>query len=145
MLSTKIFLDLGGGIFMLLGALHALYTFTDIGKPRRLVPNDPAVSAAMANCQLRLSGEGTTMWRAWVGFNLSHSIGVILLGVLCVGAGHTLASTAIPAWVLFVLPLVGLMYLIIGVIYWFRIPSIGVAIATGFLILAWLTYVVRGI
>jgi len=44
---ARFLLDLGGGIFVLLGSLHALYTFLDIRRPRRLVPQDPAVALAM--------------------------------------------------------------------------------------------------
>jgi hypothetical protein len=45
---ARFLLGFGGGIFVLLGLLHALYTFLDIGRPRRLVPQDPAVARAMA-------------------------------------------------------------------------------------------------
>ena len=35
----------------------------------------------MANSALRLSDGRTDMWRAWIGFNFSHSLGVLLLGL----------------------------------------------------------------
>lgn len=54
---TRLLLDFGGGVFILLGILHALYTYLDIGRPRRLVPKDPAVIRAMAETNLRLSGD----------------------------------------------------------------------------------------
>jgi len=81
---ARFLLDLGGGIFLLLGLLHALYTFLDIGRPRRLVPQDPSVARAMAESQPRLARGGATMWRAWVGFNFSHSLGAVLFGGLCI-------------------------------------------------------------
>ena len=84
---ARFLLEVGGGIFVLLGLLHALYTFLDIRRPRRLVPQDPAVALGMTTTPLRLSRGGTTMWRAWVGFNFSHGVGVVLFGVLCTGAG----------------------------------------------------------
>jgi len=68
-------LILGGTVFGVLGALHAVYTLLDLSNPRRLVPVDPSVAHAMANSALRLSGGRTDMWRAWVGFNFSHSLG----------------------------------------------------------------------
>src|SRR5260370_23137015 len=78
---------LGGSVFGALGGLHAISTRLDLRKPRRLVPVDPSVAQAMANSALRLSGGGTDMWRAWIGFNFSHSLGVLLLAAVAIWAG----------------------------------------------------------
>jgi len=75
---TAVLLILGGSVFSVLGVLHATYTLLDIRYPRRLVPVDPSVTQAMANSALRLSRGRTDMWRAWIGFNFSHSLGVLL-------------------------------------------------------------------
>src|SRR5438128_10195724 len=82
-----ILLVLGGGVFGGLGGLHALYPVLDVRNPRRLVPVDPSVAHAMANSAVRLSGGGTDMWRAWIGFNFSHSLGVLLFAALAIWAG----------------------------------------------------------
>src|SRR5260370_1136989 len=82
-----ILLILGGAVFGVLGGLHAIYTLLDLRNPRRLVPVDPSVARAMANSALRLSGGGTDMWRAWIGFNFSHSLGVLLFGALAIWVG----------------------------------------------------------
>ena len=82
-----ILLLLGGTLFSVLGALHAIYTLLDLSNPRRLVPADLSVAQAMANSALTLSREGTDMWRAWIGFNFSHSLGVLLVGALAVWTG----------------------------------------------------------
>jgi hypothetical protein len=71
--SIAILLILGGAVFSVLGALHAIYTLLDLRAPRRLVPVDPLVAQAMANAPLRLSHGATDMWRAWIGFNFSHN------------------------------------------------------------------------
>jgi hypothetical protein len=141
---ARFLLDLGGGVFILLGLLHALYTYLDISRPRRLVPQDPAVAQAMAKSNLRLSGSGTTMWRAWVGFNFSHSIGVILFGTVCVGAGCVFGTVVVPAWILFVFVVIALIYLLVGMLYWFRIPVAGIFLGVVFLLIAWLTYMFAG-
>ena len=138
-------LDFGGGVFVLLGLLHAIYTALDIARPRRLVPQDPAVVQAMAKSYLRLSGTGTTMWRAWVGFNFSHSIGVVLFGAICIAAGTVLGTRVLPAWVLLVFVVIALIYLVVGLLYWFRIPVAGIALALGCLLVAWLTYTFAGV
>jgi len=130
---------------LLLGILHALYTFLDIREPRRLVPQEPSVALAMAESSLRLARGGTTMWRAWVGFNFSHSLGAILFGMLCIGAGLVLGTLVLPAWILFVLVLIALLYVGLSVLYWFRIPTMGIALATVCLVIAWLTYAFAGV
>jgi hypothetical protein len=138
-------LDFGGGIFVLLGSLHALYTLLDIRRPRRLVPQDPAVVLAMTASAVRLSRGGTTMWRAWVGFNFSHSVGAVLFGVLCIGAGTVLGAVIVPVWVLLVLAVISFVYLGLSVLYWFRIPTAAIAVASLCLLVAWLMYATAGV
>jgi hypothetical protein len=135
-LSASVMLILGGAIFMLLGALHAIYTFLDLRDPRRLVPVDPSVAQAMANSALRLSHGGTDMWRAWVGFNFSHSLGVLLVGALGIWAGCRIKT--LPVGIIMpVLTLIGCAYEVLALQYWFRIPAIGVAVGTGCFATAW--------
>jgi hypothetical protein len=76
---SELLLIAGGSIFGILGLLHAVYTFADTGNPRRLAPEDPTVLQSMCCTNVRLSSGGTTMWRAWLGFNFSHSLGTIYL------------------------------------------------------------------
>lgn len=117
----------GGVIYCLLGALHAAYTLLDLRRPRRLVPRDPALITAMAASPLRLSGQATDMWRAWIGFNLSHSLGVLLFGALCIAWPAVAAGRPVLAW----LPAaVSSLYLAMGLRYWFSVPNAGIAAAT---------------
>jgi hypothetical protein len=55
---------ISGVVYGLLGVLHALYTFLDMRNPRRIVPDDPAVIAAMQASKIRLTRGESTMWRA---------------------------------------------------------------------------------
>ena len=79
-----ILLIFGGTVFGVLGGLHAIYTLLDLRNPRRLVPVEPSVAQAMANSAVRVSRGGTDMWRAWIGFNFSHSLGLLLFAALAV-------------------------------------------------------------
>src|SRR5215472_7515298 len=124
-----VLLIFGGSISCVLGGLHAIYTLLDLRNPRRLVPVDPSVAHAMANSALRLSRGGTDMWRAWIGFNFSHSLGVLLW------AGFRINT--LPAGIIAVLTLVGCIYMVLALLYWFRIPAIGVAIGTSCFAAAW--------
>jgi energy-converting hydrogenase Eha subunit C len=141
---TSFLLYAGGAIFVVLGLLHALYTFLDVRRPRRLVPDDPAVSAAMNRSYLRLTRGRTTMWQAWVGFNFSHSVGVVLLGALSISTGVLLARGPVPGLALMALFVIGLIYVVIAARYWFRIPLAGAAVGTACLLLAWLIHALSG-
>ena len=89
---VAVLLILGGSISCVLGGLHAIYTLLDLRNPRRLAPVDPSVAQAMANSALRISRGSTDMWRAWIGFNFSHSLGVLLVGTLGMWAGFRIKT-----------------------------------------------------
>jgi len=137
---ASIWLIAGGSIFGILSLLHGLYTYWDIAHPRRLVPDDPAVIDAMSTSGLRLARGGTTMWRAWVGFNFSHSLGVLVFSFGCIAIGSTLSSLALPKAAMLVPVAIGVLYLGLAVRYWFRIPAIGIAAGTLCFTIAWLVY-----
>jgi hypothetical protein len=75
------------------------------------------------------------MWRAWIGFNFSHSLGVLLLGALAVWAGTRINT--LPGGIMPVLTLIGCVYLVLALRYWFRTPAIGVAIGIACFAAAW--------
>lgn len=57
--------------FIALGILHTVYTIADIYNPKRLIPYKSEVMGLMKESILVITKE-TNMWRAWVGFNISH-------------------------------------------------------------------------
>ncbi len=64
-------------IVLLLGTLHLIYTFaTDKFQPR-----DPALAERMRQVSPMITRQ-TSLWRAWVGFNASHSLGAMLFGLV---------------------------------------------------------------
>lgn len=132
---------LGGAVFGVLGVLHALYTLLDLGDPRRLVPADPSVRDAMANSALRLSSGATDMWRVWVGLNLTHSLGLLLLAALGIWAGAR--TGGVSSSTMLGLTLVGCIYVIVALLYFYRAPAIGVAIGTSCFAAAWILSVSR--
>src|SRR5450755_1764351 len=66
---------LSASIVLTLGVVHLVYTFWG----PKLTPRDPALQISMSQISPVITRE-TTMWRAWVGFNASHSMGLILYG-----------------------------------------------------------------
>jgi hypothetical protein len=71
------FIAASAAIVMLLGLLHLLYTFHG----PKLLPRDRDLKTRMQEVSPVISRE-TTMWKAWVGFNASHSCAAILFGAV---------------------------------------------------------------
>jgi hypothetical protein len=112
-------------VLLALGVLHLIYTFSG----PKLTPRDAALQARMSEVPLVITRQ-TTMWRAWIGFNASHSMGAILFGLV-----YGFLANAHPQ-LLFNSPFllaVGLAMLgglaVLAKLYWFRIPFAGVVIS----------------
>ena len=122
---------------LLLGTAHVVHTPQQPGDRKGLSPADPGLVESMARSRVLLTGR-TDMWRVWVGFNLSHSLGVVLLGVIVVLVGRTPASFGYNAAVFVPLAVVvSLAYLGLGLVYWFRTPIIGVGLSVFLFSCAW--------
>jgi hypothetical protein len=137
---SELLLIAGGSTFGILGLLHALFTFADTGNPRRLAPDDPAVLQSMSSTNVRLSSGGTTMWRAWLGFNFSHSLGALIFSAACITVGVNLTALALPRAALLLPVVIGAAYFWLAVRYWFQIPAIGIALGTLCFVAAWIAY-----
>jgi hypothetical protein len=101
---------------------------------------DHAVVHQMASTGVSLSRGRTNMWDAWLGFNLSHGLGAFIFGLICVGGGVFARKLALPKVTLLIPVLVGAIYFLLAIRFWFRVPAVGIAIGTGFLFLAWMLY-----
>jgi hypothetical protein len=135
-LSRALFL-FGAIPFLVLGSLHAWHTPTRTTERKGLSPRDQGLAEAMSRSTPRLT-DRTDIWRAWVGFNYSHSLGAVLFGLFVVLIGRDGESYASNASVAVPLALVvSLGYLVLGIKYWFRTPIIGIGVSTGAFILAW--------
>jgi len=64
-------------IMLLLGLGHLLFTFHG----PRLLPRDSELQAHMQRVSPVITRQ-TTVWKAWIGFNASHSCGLILFGAV---------------------------------------------------------------
>jgi len=76
-LAAKILMVLSASIMFVLGVIHLAYTF----QGPKLTPRDPALQISMSQISPVITKE-TTMWRCWVGFNASHSMGLILFALV---------------------------------------------------------------
>lgn len=127
---ATITLVLAGLLVAVLGALHLLFTW----RGRRLHPADPALIRGMQQTPLCLTRE-TDMWRAWLGFNGSHGLGVVGYGLMVAGLAATDArlfarNPPLAAWA--VAMMIG--YLLLARRYWFSVPRRGLSLATVLLV-----------
>jgi hypothetical protein len=121
----QILLIIGVSIFGVLGTIHLVYTFFTI----KFSPYDQSVAEAMKATSPRLTKE-TTMWRAWIGFNASHSLGAMLLAAVYIplSTNHfTIIQNSL--WFSLLPVMVGIAYLILAKKYWFKIPFLGILIS----------------
>jgi hypothetical protein len=116
---------LSTSIIFTLGAVHFVYTF----RGPLLTPRDPALQISMSQTSPVITKE-TTMWRCWMGFNASHSMGLILFGLvfgyLALAHGQLLFQSPF-------LLVVGLAMLcglaVVCKVYFFSAPLTGVCIS----------------
>jgi len=124
-LAARILMVFSASIIFTLGVVHLVYTFWG----PKLAPRDPALEVSMSQISPVITKE-TTMWRAWVGFNVSHSMGLILFGLvfgfLALAHGQLLFRSPF-------LLVVGLAFLVGFVVlckvYFFRVPLMGISIS----------------
>jgi len=116
----------GASIFGALGLVHLAYTFfTD-----KFNPHNPDVAEAMKSTSPTLTKE-TTVWRAWVGFNASHSLGVILFSALYIPLAFSHINIIEDNnWFAALPSITGFLYLFLAKKYWFKVPFLGILMAT---------------
>ncbi len=129
--------------YLLLGAAHAVKTPITPGQEKGLSPRDPALRTAMTNDTILLTRR-TTVWRAWVGFNFSHSLGAVLFGVVVVLIGRDpVAFSAQAALFLPLAVIVAGLYLAIAARFWFRTPLVGIAWSAACFTASWALFLLR--
>jgi hypothetical protein len=124
-LAAKILMVLSAGIIFTLGVVHLLYTFWG----PNLTPRDPALEVSMSQISPVITKE-TTMWRAWVGFNASHSMGLILFGLVFgfLALAHDQLLFQSPFLLIVGLAMLG-GFAVLCKVYFFRAPLTGVCIS----------------
>ena len=124
-MAAKIFMVLSASITFMLGFVHLVYTFWG----PKLTPRDPSLQISMSQIAPVITKE-TTMWRCWVGFNASHSMGLILFGLifgfLTLAHGQLLFQS--PFLLVVGLAVLG-GYLALCKFYFFSVPLIGISIS----------------
>lgn len=124
-MAAKILMVLSASIVLSLGVAHLVYTFWG----PNLTPRDPALQISMSQISPVITNE-TTMWRAWVGFNASHSMGLILFGLvfgyLALAHGQLLVQS--PFLLLVGFAMLG-GFVVLCRVYFFSAPLRGISIS----------------
>jgi hypothetical protein len=124
-LIAKVLMVFSASIILTLGVLHLVYTFWG----PKLKPRDPALQVSMSRISPVITKE-TTMWRAWVGFNASHSMGAILFGLIYgfLAIAHSPLLFQSPFLLIVGLAMLG-GFFVLGKVYWFSVPFTGISIS----------------
>jgi len=113
-------------ITLLLGLMHLLYTFYG----PKLLPRDPELQMRMQAVSPVITRQ-TTIWRAWIGFNDSHSFGLILFGTVYGYLALAHRDFLFQSAFLLAVGLILLFgYVFLSRSYFFRIPLLAVLLAS---------------
>ena len=124
-MAAKILMVLSASIIFTLGVVHLVYTFAG----PQLTPRDPALRASMSQISPVITRE-TTMWRCWIGFNASHSMGLILFGLVFgfLSLAHSQLLSQSPFLLLVGMAMLGGL-VVLSKVYFFSVPLTGICIA----------------
>jgi hypothetical protein len=124
-MNANLFIAISAGIILLLGLVHLLYTFFGT----KLMPRDASLQETMKLVSPLITKE-TNMWKSWIGFNASHSLGAILFGLIYAYLAIWHADFLFASYFLLLTGFALLASLVVlGKLYWFSIPFRGISIA----------------
>jgi hypothetical protein len=116
---SRILLAASAAIVLYLGSVHlALTMFT-----QNFSPTDGQLEIAMKHTPMVISRQ-TTMWNAWIGFHFSHSIALILFGLMYGYLVICRWEVLRRSYFLAILGLVFLLaYVVLARVFWFKAHS----------------------
>lgn len=117
--------------FIILGTIHLLYTFftNKFSSRNKNVEEGMKVNFPVLTSQ-------TTMWKAWTGFNASHSSGSVYIGLINLFVAMWYADILKNPVFLTLNIVTVLFYLWLAKKYWFKIPFTGILIAACCMVVA---------
>ena len=122
----RILISACAAITLYFGSVHLEITFF----ADQLTPVDGQLETAMKHVAAHISSE-TTMWKTWVGFNVSHSMGLMLFGLIYGYLTLYRWDVLQKSYFLAGLGLVVLVsYVVLARVFWFSDPFIGASVAT---------------
>ena len=123
----------GASVLMVLGVVHGALTLASKPTHGAFAATQADVQAAMqAPTGLGLAPDlDTTLWRAWIGFNLSHAVGLVVVAaaIMVPAVGDLDAATSQPLYLVLTLA-VPAVYLVVSVRHWFARPTRAIAVGS---------------
>ena len=122
-MAARVLMVVSASIVLTLGVVHFIYTFWGAN----LTPADPALQIGMSRTSPVITKE-TTMWRCWIGFNASHSMGLVLFGLVFgfLAVAHHQLLFESPFLLGVGLAMLG-GFVVLSRLYFFRVPLLGVS------------------
>ena len=125
-MKPSMFVAASAAVILLLGLVHLWYTF----RGPMLHPRDPELTAKMMTVSPVITQE-STIWRLWIGFNATHSFGLILFGALFGYLAMRHRAFLFHSWFLLALGFALLLsYAVVSKLYFFTSPFRGIVVAT---------------
>ena len=133
----------GAGIIGFMGSGHMISTLYHCIaiKPTWYGPLNDATLAILQNERLGIDWKNTNFWKAYLGFNLSHSLGAMMFSVYSIYLFNktNLFKQQQRKNVMYGVTIgFAMSFLLISTKYWFYIPTTGAAISTSCFIGAYL-------
>ncbi|WP_310485468.1 LIC_13387 family protein [Chamaesiphon sp. VAR_48_metabat_403] len=126
----------GAAIFLILGILHGILTLQDLSEPRTFTPPDKVLRQAMQESSIAIHPH-TNLWQAWLGFNLSHSLGLVMFGGTFLAIGLFYFQVLDRSyWLQCCAIFIATTYLVMSLKFWFYKPAIASSIALTCFVLA---------
>ncbi len=121
-------IEIGGSLLAIMGGSHAAVSITDDWKPRQFTPSNDELRYQMSATSVRFSPR-LNLWRSWIGFNISHGLGVFSFGITFLlvaiyGFSFLLSFKPLLLFGVFI----SLIYFLVALRYWFYLPAIGTGI-----------------
>lgn len=114
------------GILLTLGTLHLIFTFHG----PKLLPRDATLITHMQQTHMVITQE-TTVWKAWIGFNASHSMSAMLFGLIYGWLALTQPALLFGSPFLIGVGLATLAgFCVLGRVYWFSVPLAGICLSS---------------
>lgn len=114
----------GSALIGTLGTVHLLYTFFT----NKFYPRDEKLLEGMKNVSPVLTKD-ISMWNAWVGFNGSHSSGIMFIAVLNIFLAVKFFPVLQKSHFYFIFNIITVgFYVFLAQKYWFSKPLIGACI-----------------
>lgn len=123
-MAPKYLWEIGSLILTILGLIHLYFTFFT----NQFSSENETVIAAMKTSFMRLTKQ-TTIWKAWIGFNGSHSLGVVFIGIInfYITVKYFQVFNSDSFYFFFNIFIIG-FYAWLAKRYWFTIPFMGLVL-----------------